>query len=212
MVWSKTPLYPAAIAISRFCRQFMPTSPNSAWQSGTGGTDAGLDAMPDIDKSEIAPCKSCADDIPDEEKALNMRQPDTLRRLSPFSLSSKRCILIVDDNESVRETLADILEFAGFDPVQAGDAIEALTILRRQSSIDVLVTDLTMPGADGITLIRKAREIRCNLPAILLTGYAEHVTSTTATAEANFLVLCKPIESKRLIEQLDLLLARSTND
>src|SRR3978361_1010450 len=89
--------------------------------------------------------------------------------------ATKGRILIVDDDESVRETLADLLEMVGDCLLQAADAREALIILRREADVDVLVTDLTMPGADGIVLIRHARELRHNLPAILLTGYAEQI-------------------------------------
>jgi hypothetical protein len=111
--------------------------------------------------------------------------------------------LIVDDDLSVRETLADLLELEGYAPLQAGDAVEALMILRANAGVDVLVTDLTMPGADGISLIRRARAFRADLPAILLTGYAEEVTSVAMIAGGNFHVLRKPVESERLIEQLE---------
>jgi DNA-binding NtrC family response regulator len=124
------------------------------------------------------------------------------------SVTGKGRILIVDDNEFVRETLADLLEIAGFCPVQAGDAADALIILQKEPVIDALVTDLTMPGADGITLIRQAREIKLNLPAILLTGYAEQVTSVAMIAGSNFHVLRKPVESERLIGKIELLLTR----
>lgn len=122
---------------------------------------------------------------------------------------SKGCILVVDDDESVRETLADLLEVVGYRPRQAGDAVEALMILRRDPAIVALVTDLTMPGADGITLIRHARSVRSDLPAILLTGYAEQVACVSTIAGGNFHVLRKPVQSERLIEQLELLVAQS---
>ena len=120
-------------------------------------------------------------------------------------------VLVVDDDKSVRETMADLLELVGFHPVQASDAAEAMVILRQQNLIGALITDLTMPGADGITLIRQALEIKPNLPAILLTGYAEQVTSVTTIAGGNFHVLRKPVESNRLIQQLELLLTKAAS-
>jgi CheY-like chemotaxis protein len=133
---------------------------------------------------------------------------DAARSSSKFALNCKSRILIVDDDEAVRETLAELLEDVGFCSVQAANAAEALTVLRREQSIDALVTDLTMPGDDGIALIRQAREINGLLPAILLTGYAEQVTSISTIAGGNFHVLRKPVESDRLIEQLQLLVGR----
>jgi CheY-like chemotaxis protein len=132
------------------------------------------------------------------------------KRLFPIlEGANKGRILIVDDDESVRETLADLLEILGYRPLQAADAREALIILHRDADVDVLVTDLTMPGMDGITLIRYARELRHNLPAILLTGYAEQVASSATIAGDAFHVLHKPVESGRLIEQLELLVTKS---
>jgi CheY-like chemotaxis protein len=119
-------------------------------------------------------------------------------------------ILIVDDDQAIREILAELLEDDGFCTLMAGDAVEALTILRREATVDALVTDLTMPGDDGIALIRQARAIDNDLPAILLTGYAEQVTSIATVAGGDFLVLRKPVQGDRLTEQLKLLVAKLT--
>ena len=120
---------------------------------------------------------------------------------------AKACILIVDDDDAVRETLAELLDDVGFCCVTAGDADSALAALRQHAAIDALVTDLTMPGHDGISLIRQAREIKNGLPAILLTGYAEQVTSISTIAGGNFNVLRKPVHRDRLIQQIELLVA-----
>ncbi len=104
--------------------------------------------------------------------------------------------------------MAELLDDEGFRSVQAGGAAEALIVLRQSDAVDVLVTDLTMPGDDGIALIRQARAIRADMPAILLTGYAEHVTAVTTIAGGNFHVLRKPVESDRLIQQLELLVVK----
>ncbi len=117
-------------------------------------------------------------------------------------------VLLVDDNDSVRETLADLLEAEGFSAVQANDAAEAMVLIRRGPAFDALVTDLSMPGADGITLIGQARQIQSHIPAILLTGYAEQVTSVAVGAGGNFHVLRKPVEGDRLVDQITLLMQR----
>ena len=58
-------------------------------------------------------------------------------------------------------------------------------------------------------LIRQAREIKRHLPAILLTGYAEQAVSVATIAGGNFHVLRKPVQSERLIEQVNLLVTKS---
>ncbi len=69
-----------------------------------------------------------------------------------------------------------------------------------------------MPGADGITLIHQARQIQRGLPAILLTGYAEQVTSVAVVAGGSFHVLRKPVEGERLVEQMCVLVRRPRQD
>ena len=122
--------------------------------------------------------------------------------------TGKGRILVVDDDDSVRETLADLLEISGYCPLQAADAQKALTILRQEPVVDGLITDLTMPGADGIVLIRRARELRHDLPAILLTGYADEVATVAAGAGVNFHILRKPVSAARLLNQLERLVAK----
>ena len=120
-------------------------------------------------------------------------------------------ILIVDDDDAVRETLADLLDVDNYEPIQAVDAAQALMILLEDpASIDVLVTDLSMPGTDGIALIKHARHIKPNLPAVLLTGYAEEVSAVAMDTNGGFHVLRKPVESANLIQQIAVLLSQST--
>lgn len=127
-------------------------------------------------------------------------------------VAGRRRVLLVDDNDLVRETLADLLELEGFHAVQAVDAAQAMMLIRSQPGFDVLVTDLSMPGADGITLIHQARQVQRVLPAILLTGYAEQVTSVAVVAGGSFHVLRKPVEGDRLVEQISVLLHRPQQD
>lgn len=117
-------------------------------------------------------------------------------------------ILIVDDDEPVRETLADLLESDGFTVLQAADAAQALMMLRENAAtIGVMITDLSMPGADGIALIQQARKITADLPAILLTGYAEQAASVSMAA-GGFHILRKPVQADDLTQQIIALLGK----
>jgi DNA-binding NtrC family response regulator len=135
---------------------------------------------------------------------------DRIPAQAPASVRGR--ILLVDDNASVRETLADLLDCDGFESVQAADAEQAVMLMRRDPGFDVLVTDLSMPGADGITLIQRAREIKPDLPAILLTGYAEQASSVAVAGGGKFHVLRKPVDSDRLVEQISVLMQRPHRD
>jgi CheY-like chemotaxis protein len=122
------------------------------------------------------------------------------------SMTSRGRILLVDDSDPVRETLADLLEVEGFQTVQAASAAEAMAQLRQDPHFDVLITDLSMPGDDGISLIHQACQVQPALPAILLTGYAEEMSSVAVIPGGNFRVLRKPVEDDILIEQITVLM------
>jgi len=169
-----------------------------------------MDIMLQVTNCSMPPWDAAEERDSDEERGARERQGDPARSPRKGIADCKGRILLVDDDASVRETLAELLDDVGFCTLQAGDVLEAMVILREDPAIDALVTDLTMPGDDGIALIRQAREVKGDLPAILLTGYAEQVTSVSTIAGGNFHVLRKPVESDHLIEQLLLLAGRSS--
>jgi two-component system response regulator FlrC len=104
-------------------------------------------------------------------------------------------ILIVDDEEGIREYLADALADEGRTIVQAADGVEALGYLAKQS-FDVMITDLRMPGAlDGIDLLRKARAESPEMEVIVLTAHGSVDTAVEAMKLGAFDYLQKPVGS-----------------
>jgi CheY-like chemotaxis protein len=81
--------------------------------------------------------------------------------------------LLVDDEELVRMSTADMLADLGFEVVEAGSAEEALRLLQNAPMPDLLVTDHLMPGMSGADLAREARLIKPDLPILIVSGYAE---------------------------------------
>lgn len=88
-------------------------------------------------------------------------------------------ILVVDDEAAVRDTLRCCFEDAGYDVHAVGSGEEALQRLRRVPS-DVLLTDIVMPGIDGIEVLRRARVLAPRTPVILITGHATVETAVEA--------------------------------
>jgi signal transduction histidine kinase/CheY-like chemotaxis protein len=84
-------------------------------------------------------------------------------------------VLIVDDQEEVREIAAIHLEALGYEIIQAANGRAALDLLEVGGTpvMDVLLVDYAMPGISGAEVIRAARQARPNLPAVLMTGYAD---------------------------------------
>jgi signal transduction histidine kinase len=121
-------------------------------------------------------------------------------------------LLLVDDDPDVKETLAQQIEAEGYVVLTAAGGAEALALLDANQKADLIVTDLSMPGMDGVALIREAQRRRPQLPAILLTGFATDGATTVIGREISgrFTLLQKPISGKALAERAAVLLAGAT--
>src|SRR5262249_22493751 len=116
-------------------------------------------------------------------------------------------VLLVDDDDLVRETIAAELESAGHAVVAASGGTQALELLAGGDRVDILVTDLSMPGMDGLSLIRSAHAHRPDLPALLLTGYAGDgaAVALSGTAPGKVSLLRKPVIAAQLVDQIAVL-------
>lgn len=108
-------------------------------------------------------------------------------------MSETFSILVVDDNPSMASILADILDVKGFTVHAANSGAEALEILR-DHPIDILLTDVKMPGMNGVELCRETRKRHPNITAILMTAYAADDLIHQGLAEGIKTVLSKPID------------------
>jgi CheY-like chemotaxis protein/anti-sigma regulatory factor (Ser/Thr protein kinase) len=126
---------------------------------------------------------------------------DVTRVTSSFE---KPRILLVDDEAPVRNVIAELLEEAGYSVTQADDSVSALDVLKTGEKVDLLLSDLSMPGLDGISLIRASQRQRPGLPAILLTGYLADVSSIASND--SFSLLRKPISGTLLTGHISSLL------
>jgi len=117
-------------------------------------------------------------------------------------------ILVVDDEEDLRESLAQILEELGHEVITAGNGEEGLStylsLTSQGKNIDLLITDFTMPGRmNGLELIKTLREFDPNLKAILSSGYAE-VGDAEDLGRANIVALLrKPYTLDELMNTLN---------
>lgn len=86
---------------------------------------------------------------------------------------AKNTILVVDDDQSIVDLLRDFFEFEHFDVITAGDAAQALSVLR-QTSVDCIVLDVMMPGQNGFELCRQIRA-ESNVPILFLSARSDDV-------------------------------------
>ena len=111
------------------------------------------------------------------------------------SPGSRATILIVDDDADVQEVTVTSLESLGYRTITAENGPAALDALARADHVDLLIVDMAMPGMSGVELIRRAREHRPGLRAMLVTGYAD---LTAFSPDESDLVLQKPYRLERL--------------
>jgi excisionase family DNA binding protein len=107
-------------------------------------------------------------------------------------------ILVVDDEASIRDLLSKTLALAEYDVDLAPDGRTALDRLRIVP-YDLLITDLKMPGVDGITVIREGRRMRPDIPVIIITGYSSEASAIEAINLGVSGYLTKPFRVPRVL-------------
>jgi two-component system NtrC family response regulator len=105
---------------------------------------------------------------------------------------SKNKILLVDDDDSLREILKAHLTKGGHRVVASGDPFKALELLKSES-FDLLVTDIRMEGLDGIELLKRAREVCSDLPVIMITGHGTIESAVESMKLGAFDYVTKPV-------------------
>src|SRR3990172_1123997 len=111
---------------------------------------------------------------------------------------SGETILIVDDEESVRKSLADVMRDEGYEVVSAASGREGLDLLHEaQPSLALL--DIAMPEMDGIETLRRIREIRPDMPVVMVTGHGTIETAVKTTKMGAYDFIVKPPELQHLM-------------
>jgi EAL domain-containing protein (putative c-di-GMP-specific phosphodiesterase class I) len=116
--------------------------------------------------------------------------------------TSKGRVLVVEDETALRRAFARMLEEIGFSVAQAGDGQEAIDALAA-GAFEVVLTDIAMPGMDGIQLLRAVRERDLDVPVILISGNPTMESAVKAVEYGALQYLIKPVESRILIETVE---------
>jgi len=114
-------------------------------------------------------------------------------------MSNKRLVAVVDDDQRVLESLADLLESAGHS-VLVFESAHALLQTGRLSDIHCLIADIGMPMVDGFELRRLARAARPELPVILITGRHEMADQQRHLEQGNDAFFHKPFDGREMLE------------
>ncbi|WP_437739602.1 response regulator [Sorangium sp. So ce1504] len=106
-------------------------------------------------------------------------------------------VLVIDDEEGMRITLAASLELEGYEVVEARDGIHALELVRQQA-FTLVISDIRMPGLNGVETFRELKRIQPELTVVLMTAFALERLIEEAIAEGVYTVIHKPFSMDHL--------------
>ena len=122
----------------------------------------------------------------------------------PFATGSHK-ILVVDDEEAVRRLSCEMLRNLGYEVLTAADGEEALAILGRDRDVELVITDLGMPGMGGVRFAQEAVRLRPGMRILFATGSGHEVPA--ADNDAGPTVLAKPYSTAELARMVQAALA-----
>ena len=107
-------------------------------------------------------------------------------------------ILVIDDDDKIRDSFKMILEYAGYDVVLAATGEEGVK-LAEQEAPDLMFCDIKMPGMDGLEVLQKLQHLKDAMPIVVVTGNADIQNAVEATRLGAFDFIEKPVSSERLL-------------
>lgn len=113
-------------------------------------------------------------------------------------MTRKAKILIVDDEPGVLATLKDLVRSFGYEALGAGDAETALALLHGGLTVDLVITDLGLPGMDGVGLLKEVKRAVPSVPVIMLTGRGSVETFLRTQSGGVFEYIDKPVRAAEL--------------
>ncbi len=116
-------------------------------------------------------------------------------------MSIARRILIVDDEQGIRATLGQLLEFEGYEVRAVGNAVDALAEYQKQRP-DLVFLDVKMAGIDGIEALKKIKELDPSAIVVMISGHATIQTAVEATQLGAYDILEKPLDTDRILVTL----------
>ncbi|HUV93665.1 MAG TPA: response regulator [Anaerolineae bacterium] len=115
----------------------------------------------------------------------------------------KRLLLVVDDEQGMRDTLADILEESGFLIDQAANGLEAVEKVKTQE-YGLVLMDIRMPVMDGVSALGQMKQLRPELPVIMMTAYTQAAEVAEARRQGAETVVYKPLDIPGLLDLIRL--------
>ena len=121
-------------------------------------------------------------------------------------MNEKHSILVVDDQESMRTLLKDMLEVIGYDVTLAEGGEQAMSVVQSRD-FDLVLSDLNMPGMDGSALLRAVKATWPGLPVVIITGYGTFHTEKRVMKEGADGYISKPCTLSKIEKTLSSILS-----
>jgi PAS domain S-box-containing protein len=135
------------------------------------------------------------EDVPPEEERLTSAPSEPL--------GDGEVVLVIDDEPTIRMLIAEVLAESGFAVIEAPDGPAGLRVLESNARIDLLITDVGLPGGmNGRQVADAARVYRPDLKVLFITGYAENAVIGRGRLERGMFVLTKPFQMEILAERI----------
>jgi CheY-like chemotaxis protein len=143
----------------------------------------------------------------------SMADADTPEVALPADHGTGETVLVIDDQPEVRGLIVQVLEQNGYLTMEAGDGPSGLKILQSDARVDLLITDVGLPGGmNGRQVADAARVARADLRVLFVTGYAENAVVGNGRLDPGMEIITKPFNidnlSNKVREMLDVQAAR----
>jgi two-component system nitrogen regulation response regulator NtrX len=110
----------------------------------------------------------------------------------------KSRILVIDDEAEIRRSVRMILEYEGYDVIEASSGPEGVTLAERESP-DLVFLDIKMPGMDGLDALQRIRAANESLPVVIISGHGTVSTAVEATKAGAFDFIETPLATERVL-------------
>ncbi len=114
----------------------------------------------------------------------------------------KKHILLVEDDADVRAQIGVVIELLGYEVHMAGDVDEAKSRFH-EHQVDLVISDLWLPGGNGNDLLHEFKRDRADLPVIILTGFPTQETIRQTLVEEGFAYVAKPVQGQQLKQLIE---------
>jgi PAS domain S-box-containing protein len=121
-------------------------------------------------------------------------------------------VLVVEDEPVVRDLVVEVLTELGYNAIEAHDGPSGLSMLQSKQKIDLLVTDIGLPGLNGRQIADAGRQLRPGLKVLFMTGYAENATLASGFLEPGMQMITKPFSMENLATRIKDMVEAATED